>query len=61
MKTKLERVRKVSNSVLEDIIKDHMENKSDHNELDLLVAFLKPQRIDELKIPITHNNIKAVI
>ena len=64
MKGKLERLQKENNKVLENIVKDYKENKSSQSELeeDLFDALLKTEKMDDdLKIPITHNNIKAVI
>ena len=63
MKAKLERVQKENNRALENIIADHNEHKRSDSELeeDLFDALLKTREMDDLKIPITHNNSKAII
>ncbi|XP_061366441.1 desmethyl-deoxy-podophyllotoxin synthase-like [Gastrolobium bilobum] len=64
MKALVERVRRESDRVLENILKDLEENyKSSHGVLedDLFHVLLKNHKIDDLENPITHNIIKAIM
>ncbi|KAI9116555.1 hypothetical protein K1719_012722 [Acacia pycnantha] len=64
MKAKLERVHKLSDQMLETIIRDHKERKARGNENDgenLLDVLLRIQEQKDLGFTLTHDHIKAVI
>jgi len=63
MRTKLERAQRENDKILENMVKDHKENKSSHREMqeDFIDILLRTQKRDDLEIPLTHNNIKALI
>ncbi|XP_047169696.1 cytochrome P450 71D10-like [Vigna umbellata] len=64
IKTKLERAQRENDKILENMLKDHMEkNTNSQKEMqeDFIDVLLKTQKRNDLEIPLTHNNIKAVI
>ncbi|XP_028803181.1 cytochrome P450 71D10-like [Neltuma alba] len=65
MKAKLERVHKMNDQMLENIIRDHEERKArsnENNEENLLDVLLKiHQQGGDLEFTLTHDHVKAVI
>nr|KYP67769.1 Cytochrome P450 71D10 [Cajanus cajan] len=61
MKNKLERAQRENDKILENMVKDHMENNKNSKNEDFIDILLKTQKKDDLEIPLTHNNIKAII
>lgn len=64
IKTKLERAQRENDKILETMVKDHMEkNTNSQKEMqeDFIDVLLRTQKRNDLEIPLTHNNIKAVI
>ncbi|KAK4268008.1 hypothetical protein QN277_024716 [Acacia crassicarpa] len=66
MKAKLERLHKLSDQILENIIRDHKERKArsrndENNEENLLDVLLKIQQRRDLEFTLTHDHVKAVL
>ncbi|KAL5188098.1 Cytochrome P450 71D10 [Glycine soja] len=63
MKTRVERAQRENDKILEHMVKDHQENRNKHGVTheDFIDILLKTQKRDDLEIPMTHNNIKALI
>ncbi|XP_028799672.1 cytochrome P450 71D10-like [Neltuma alba] len=64
MKARLERVHKLNDQVLENIIRNHKERKVKSNENDeenLVDVLLKIQEAKDQEFPLTHDHVKAVI
>ncbi|KAI9071561.1 hypothetical protein K1719_023536 [Acacia pycnantha] len=68
MKSKLERLHREIDRILDNIIDDHRKKKKNKNgtcddkvEEDLVDVFLKIQEQNDLEVPISVNNIKATI
>ncbi|KAG4999867.1 hypothetical protein JHK87_020939 [Glycine soja] len=63
MKSKLERAQRENDKILENMVKDHKENENKNGVTheDFIDILLKTQKRDDLEIPLTHNNVKALI
>ena len=63
MKTRVERAQRENDKILEHMVKDHQENRNKHGVTheDFIDILLKTQKRDDLEIPLTHNNVKALI
>ncbi|KAI9116275.1 hypothetical protein K1719_012442 [Acacia pycnantha] len=64
MRAKVERVHKLNDGILEDIIKDHGQRKEtssgiNNDEENLLDVLLKIQQENDCELPLTHNHIKV--
>ncbi|GKV51811.1 hypothetical protein SLEP1_g58435 [Rubroshorea leprosula] len=68
LRPKLEKLHKVNDRILEEIVKEHRERRKEtdgngrrERDQDLVDILLKLQRNGDLEFPLTDNNIKAVI
>lgn len=63
MNLKMKRVHQELNSMLDDIIKEHLEKRASGNDMesDLVDVLLNLKETGQRQIPLTMNNIKAVI
>ncbi|KAK0599123.1 hypothetical protein LWI29_002607 [Acer saccharum] len=64
IKSQLMRIHRTMDNILEDIVKEHKskigESSDDENE-DLVDVLLKVQKRGDLEVPLTADNVKAVI
>ncbi|XP_028755349.1 cytochrome P450 71D10-like [Neltuma alba] len=64
MRAKLERIHRLNDQIIENIIKDHMERKATSNESseeNLLDLLLRIQQGEDLEHPLTHDHVKVVL
>ncbi|XP_054815986.1 cytochrome P450 71D10-like [Prosopis cineraria] len=64
MKAKLERIHRLNDEIIENIIRDHKERKArnnESNEENLLHVLLKIQQGKDLELPLTHDHVKVVL